>query len=117
MGADFDPEDAHHRLAARYRRLAAARKKSLTAGVVARFTEIDGGTQAVVVSVQLFTTVIPLIIIGFDFLSGFAESASPGALIIRELGLVSRSANGFARLSATPLPSGPVGRSSALPAS
>ena len=53
-----------------YRWLAASRKQSLTAGVVARFTEIDGGTQAVVVSVQLFTTVIPLIIIGFDFLSG-----------------------------------------------
>ena len=45
--------------------------------------------MAVVVSVQLFTTVIPLIIIGFDFISGFAESASPATLIIKELGLVS----------------------------
>ena len=36
-----------------------------------------------------FTTVIPLIIIGFDYLSGFAENASPGTLFIRELGLVS----------------------------
>lgn len=89
MTEGTDRDGARGRLAERYRKLAEARKKSLGAAVATRFSEIDGGTQGVVVSVQLFTTVIPLIIIGFDFLSGFAESASPGALIIRELGLVS----------------------------
>jgi len=89
MSAHRNRDDARRRLGERYRRLAETRKKSLAGAVAARFTEIDGGTLGVVVSVQLVTTVIPLIIIGFDFLSGFAESVSPGALIIRELGLVS----------------------------
>ena len=61
----------------------------MAAAVSARFSEIDGGTQAALVSVQLFTTVIPLIIIGFDYFSGFVENASPGILFIREAGLVS----------------------------
>lgn len=39
-------------------------------------------------SIELFTTVIPLIIIGFSYLSGFAENASPGTLFIRAVGLV-----------------------------
>jgi hypothetical protein len=53
----------------------------------ARFTEIDGATLGALVSVQLFTAVIPLIIIGFDYFSGFAENASPGTLFIREVAL------------------------------
>ena len=89
MSAHGNRENARRRLGERYRRLAEARKKSPAAAVAARFTEIDGGTLGGIVSVELFTTIIPLIIIGFDFLSGFAQNASPGALIIRELGLVS----------------------------
>jgi hypothetical protein len=89
MSAHRNREDVHRRLEERYRRLAEARKKSPAAAVAARFTEIDGGTLGGIVSVELFTTVIPLIIIGFDYLSGFAENASPGTLFIRELGLVS----------------------------
>ena len=89
MSASDNRKDAHRRLEARSRRLTEARKKSPVAAVAARFIEIDGGTLGGIVSVELFTTVIPLIIIGFDFLSGFAENASPGTLIIRELGLVS----------------------------
>ncbi len=68
MTEGTDRDGARGRLAERYRKLAEARKKSLGAAVATRFSEIDGGTQGVVVSVQLFTTVIPLIIIGFDFL-------------------------------------------------
>ena len=89
MSAHGNREDARRRLGERYRRLTETRKKSPAAAVAARFTEIDGGTLGGIVSVELFTTIIPLIIIGFDFLSGFAQNASPGALIIRELGLVS----------------------------
>jgi hypothetical protein len=70
------------------RRLADARKMRLAAAVAARFIEIDGATLGGLVSIQLFTTVIPLTIIGFDYLSGFAENESPGTLFIRELGLV-----------------------------
>jgi hypothetical protein len=88
MSARGKREDVHWRLEERYRRLADARKKRPAAAVAARFTEVDGATLGALVSIQLFTTVIPLIIIGFDYFSGFAENASPGTLFIREVGLV-----------------------------
>jgi hypothetical protein len=87
MSAGRDREDVRRRLHERYRRLADSRKKRPAAAIVARFNEIDGGTQGVLVSIELFTTVLPLIIIGFSYLSGFAENVSPGTLFIRELGL------------------------------
>jgi hypothetical protein len=87
MTAGRNREDVRRRLKERYRRLADSRKKRPAAAIVARFNEIDGGTQAVLVSIELFTTVLPLIIIGFSYLSGFAENVSPGTLLIRELGL------------------------------
>ena len=87
MSAGRNREDVRRRLAERYRRLADSRKKRPAAAIVARFNEIDGGTLGVLVSIELFTTVIPLIIIGFSYLSGFAENVSPGTLFIRELGL------------------------------
>ncbi len=71
------------RAAARYRRLAAAREKTLLGAIVARYKEIDGGTLGGLISITLFTTVIPLIIIGFSYFSGFAQNASPGTIIIR----------------------------------
>lgn len=89
MSARGKREDVGRRLAQRYQQLADIRTKGLTAAVASRFSEIDGGTLGALVSVQLFTTVIPLIIIGFDYFSGFAENASPGILFIREAGLVS----------------------------
>lgn len=89
MSAGGKREDVGRRLAQRYQQLADIRKKGLTAAVATRFSEIDGGTLGAVVSVQLFTTVIPLMIIGFDYFSGFAENASPGILFSREVGLVS----------------------------
>jgi hypothetical protein len=88
MSARGKREDVHRRLEERYRRLADARKKRPAAAVAARFTEVDGATLGALVSIQLFTTVIPLIVIGFDYFSGFAENASPGTLFIREVGLV-----------------------------
>ncbi len=76
------------RLEERYRRLAASRKLRLAAATLARFREIDGSTQGILVSVQLFTTVIPLMILGFSYVENFAQSASAGTIWIRELGLV-----------------------------
>ena len=89
MSARGKREDIHRRLEERYRRLADARKIRPAVAVAACFIEIDGTTLGALVSIQLFTTIIPLIIIGFDYFSGFAENASPGTLLIRELGLVS----------------------------
>jgi hypothetical protein len=89
MSARGKREDVRRGLEERYRRLADDRKIRPAAAVAARFIEIDGTTLGALVSIQLFTTIIPLIIIGFDYFSGFAANASPGTLLIRELGLVS----------------------------
>ena len=87
MSASPKREHVGRRLKERYRRLEEARRKRPAAAILARFNEIDGGTQSGLVSIELFTTVIPLIILGFGYFSGFAKDASPGILLIRELGL------------------------------
>ena len=71
----------------RYRRLLAARRLRPAVAIAHRYREIDGTTQGILISVLLFTTVIPLIILGFCYLDGFAENMSPGRIWIRELGL------------------------------
>ena len=87
MSARGKRHDARRRLEERCRRLADARKIRPAAAIAARFIEIDGATLGALVSIQLFTTILPLIIIGFDYFSGFAKDASPGILLIRALGL------------------------------
>src|SRR6202051_4230591 len=83
------PPDVRQRLQGRYRRLAEARRLRPVTAIAGRFNEIDGGTLGAMVSVQLFTTVIPLMIMGFSYMRGFADNASPGTVFSRELGLVS----------------------------
>ncbi|WP_431238850.1 hypothetical protein ACQ86B_03235 [Mycolicibacterium aichiense] len=80
-------DDIRRRLEERYRRLAESRRLSPVTALVARYNDIDGGTQGAVVSTQLFTTVIPLMIIGFSYLHGFADNASPGTIFTRQFGL------------------------------
>lgn len=75
------------RLAHSYDQLKRSRKTALLVAVIKRFVEIDGLTLSGLVSIQLFTTVLPLIIIGFAYFSGFASNASVGDLFIRDLGL------------------------------
>jgi hypothetical protein len=88
MSEGTNSTDVRQRIQGRYRRLAEARRLRPVTAIVARFNEIDGGTLGAMVSVQFFTTVIPLMIMGFSYMRGFADNASPGTLIIRELGLV-----------------------------
>jgi hypothetical protein len=87
MSGTSKREDVVRRLEERYRRLDELRKKTPVDAVVSRFNEIDGATQSGIVSIELFTTVIPLVILGFGYMSNFARDASPGMLLIRELGL------------------------------
>lgn len=87
MNTAASREDIRRHLEERRRQLTASRALSPIAAVAARFKEIDGGTQGVLISVQLFTVVIPLMVLGFSYFSGFAENASPGTVWIRELGL------------------------------
>ena len=88
MSADEHPGDVRHRLEQSYRRLAETRKLRPAVALLQRFNEIDGGTLGILVSVLLFTTVIPLMLLGFSYFDGFAENISPGTIWIRELGLV-----------------------------
>ena len=86
IGSD-SAEHLRHALEERYRRLAASRRLHPLTAALARFREIDGSTLGVVISVLLFTTVIPLMILGFSYMDGFADNVSPGTVWIRELGL------------------------------
>ncbi|MCV7226655.1 hypothetical protein [Mycolicibacterium komossense] len=88
MSEGPNPLAVRRRLEERYRQLAAARQVRPAAAIITRFNEIDGSTLGILVSVQLFTTVIPLIIMGFSYLTGFADNASPGTVFSRALGLV-----------------------------
>jgi hypothetical protein len=47
------------------------RRTGLLMAVGKRFGEIDGGTYGGLMAIELFTTVLPLIILGFGDLSGF----------------------------------------------
>lgn len=80
-------EERRRRLQQRYKRLAASRRESPAAALVARFNEIDGGDLGLLISIEVFTTIIPLIIIGFSYMSGFAANASPGNIVIQNFGI------------------------------
>ena len=76
----------------RYERLERSRSGGLLVGTGKRFFDIDGLTQGGLLAIELFTTVIPLMIIGFSYLSGFAENESVGNVFINTLGLGDSSA-------------------------
>jgi hypothetical protein len=87
IGERSNAAEARTWLEQRYDKLKQSHKAEPLVAVIKRFVEIDGFTFSGLVSIQLFTTVIPLIIIGFAYFSGFANNASVGDLFIRDLGL------------------------------
>ena len=52
-----------------------------------RFVAIDGGSYGGLLAIELFTTVLPLIVIGYGYLSGFASNASFATILSEELHL------------------------------
>jgi hypothetical protein len=74
-------------LADRYARLEQGRRTGFFVAVGRRFIDIDGFVYATLVTIELFTTVLPLIILGFGYFSGFANDASLGTIFIRQLNL------------------------------
>ena len=62
-----DAAEARTRLEQHYDKLKRSRKTAPLVAVTQRFVEIEGFTLSAVLSIQLFTTVIPLIIIGFAY--------------------------------------------------
>ena len=63
-------------------KLERGRRTGLLMAVGKRFGEIDGSTYGGLMSIELFTTVLPLIILGFGYLSGFAGQANVGNLFV-----------------------------------
>jgi len=74
-------------LAERYQRLERSRRTGPLIVVGQRFMEADGLNQGALLAIELFTTIIPLIIIGFAYFTGFAKTASVGNMFIRTLGI------------------------------
>ena len=74
--------------------LEASRRLGVPVATTRRFFEIEGLDLGGLLALELFTTVIPLILIGFGWFSGFSNSLSFGDLLIRQLepasGLIER---------------------------
>ncbi len=58
-----------------------------------RFNKIEGKHLALVISVNLFVAVIPLLILGYAFLEAFNPNHSVGALIDQDLHLTGSTAH------------------------
>ena len=71
----------------RVEQLEASRRLGVPVATTRRFFEIEGLDLGGLLALELFTTVIPLILIGFGWFSGFSNSLSFGDLLIRQLEL------------------------------
>jgi uncharacterized BrkB/YihY/UPF0761 family membrane protein len=78
---------AKARLQARYARLERGRRSGPLVAIVQRFRTIDGSREGGLLALELFTTMIPLMVIGFSSFKGFSNDASPGDLFIHELNI------------------------------
>ncbi len=74
-------------LMTRYERLEEGKRTGYFVSVGKRFFQIDGLSQGGLLAIELFTTIIPLMIIGFAAFRGFAANANVGDVFIRQLGL------------------------------
>jgi uncharacterized BrkB/YihY/UPF0761 family membrane protein len=52
-----------------------------------RFKEIEGGDLSVLISLSLFVAMVPLVLLGFSWLTGFSSSANLASFVIRHYGL------------------------------
>ena len=82
----------------RLQRVVHSRSVDVGTATVRRFLGIDGFTHAGLLSIELFTTVIPLIIIGFSYRNDFSTDANVGDRFIALLGLSVEEADRFAGL-------------------
>jgi uncharacterized BrkB/YihY/UPF0761 family membrane protein len=79
-------------LTARYEHLEATRRLGVPLAATRRFFEIEGLDLGGLLALELFTTVIPIILIGFGWASHFTTEFSFGDLLIRQLGLTGAKA-------------------------
>jgi hypothetical protein len=52
-----------------------------------RFKVIEGGDLSVLIALSLFVAMVPLVLLGFSWLTGFSSSANLASLVIRHYGL------------------------------
>ena len=67
----------------RVARLEQGRRIGLFVAVTRRFVEIDGLTFGALLSIELLTTVLPLLLLSFGYFSNFAGNASLGDVVVR----------------------------------
>lgn len=77
----------------RYDRLAANRRLGLVTASWRRFFEIDGLNLSGLLAIEFFTTVIPILVLGFAYASGFSRHLNLGDSLIDQLGLKGSSAD------------------------
>lgn len=75
------------RLQAKYDKLAQSKRIGPLKAVADRFAEIKGVDLGLLISLELFTTMIPLMILGYAYAKGASASASPGAIIVANFGI------------------------------
>jgi uncharacterized BrkB/YihY/UPF0761 family membrane protein len=52
-----------------------------------RFKEIEGGDLSVLISLSLFVAMVPIVLLGFSWLTGFSSSANLASFVVRHYGL------------------------------
>jgi hypothetical protein len=52
-----------------------------------RFKQIEGGDLSVLIALSLFVAMVPVVLLGFSWLTGFSSSANLASLVIRHYGL------------------------------
>jgi len=68
-------------------RLEHGRRTGPVVAIARRFGEVTGMDQSGLLAIELFTTIIPLMVIGYALASGFSSDLSPGDLVIRNMNL------------------------------
>lgn len=89
-----EPKSHHERLESVQRtlllqtqRLERRRIVGFSVAVFRRYLAINGGNYAGLMAIELFTTVLPLMILGFGYFTGFARNVSVGSIFVNQLGL------------------------------
>ncbi len=87
MAQDSNGQTLRQRLTDKVGGLESGPHTGLPVAVTKRFFEIGGLDLGGLLAIELFTTVIPLVLIGFSYLKGFSSGASVGEIFIRQLGV------------------------------
>ena len=85
-------ESLKEHLTARYEHLEESKRLGFTVGTTKRFFEIEGLDLGGLLALELFTTIIPLILLGYSWASDFNANLSFGDFMIKWMDLRGQSA-------------------------